>query len=80
MARSRAAENGESYGISYNATAFADKGLPDARAVGQGRVTQDAFLAAKALTEGEARRGSASCTRPGTRELDLLRGRQGPRG
>jgi multiple sugar transport system substrate-binding protein len=48
-------ENGESYGINYNATAFKDKGLPDPREQwANGEWTQDAFLtAAKALTEGE---------------------------
>lgn len=48
-------ENGESYGINYNATAFAEKGLPDPREQWDaGEWTQEAFLtAAKALTEGE---------------------------
>ncbi len=48
-------ENGESYGINYNATAFQEKGLPDPREQWDaGEWTQDAFLAAaKALTEGE---------------------------
>lgn len=48
-------ENGESYGINYNATAFQEKGLPDPREQwDKGEWTQEAFLtAAKALTEGE---------------------------
>lgn len=48
-------ENGESYGINYNATAFKEKGLPDPREQwDKGEWTQEAFLtAAKALTEGE---------------------------
>jgi multiple sugar transport system substrate-binding protein len=48
-------ENGESYGINYNATAFAEKGLPDPREQWDaGEWNQEAFLAAaQALTEGE---------------------------
>lgn len=48
-------ENGESYGINYNATAFAEKGLADPRELwDKGEWTQEAFLeSAKALTEGE---------------------------
>jgi multiple sugar transport system substrate-binding protein len=47
-------ENGESYGLYYNATAFEEKGLPDPRELWDaGMWTKDAFLdAAKALTEG----------------------------
>jgi multiple sugar transport system substrate-binding protein len=48
-------ENGESYGINYNRTAFADAGLPDPREQWEAdEWTLDAFLeAALALTSGE---------------------------
>jgi multiple sugar transport system substrate-binding protein len=48
-------ENGESYGINYNRTAFADAGLPDPREQWEAdEWTLDAFLdAAIALTSGE---------------------------
>jgi multiple sugar transport system substrate-binding protein len=47
-------ENGESYGLYYNKTAFKEKGLPDPRGQWQaGKWTKAAFLkAATALTEG----------------------------
>lgn len=48
-------ENGESYGINYNRTAFQEAGLPDPREQwDSGEWTFDAFLeAAKTLTEGD---------------------------
>jgi multiple sugar transport system substrate-binding protein len=48
-------ENGESYGINYNRSAFQAKGLPDPREQWDaGEWTNEAFLAAaQALTEGE---------------------------
>jgi multiple sugar transport system substrate-binding protein len=48
-------ENGESYGINYNRTAFQEAGLPDPRELwDRGEWTNEAFLeAAQALTTGE---------------------------